>query len=202
MRVKPILVAAVIISAIAFPLLATTTTADNLLAAFNGESNAHARYMAFSAKADAEGYAAVASLFRAAARAEEIHAENHAAVMRELGIAPVANVVTPEVKSTAENLQKAIEGETYEYETMYKDFIDTAQRERQTAAVRTFMLARNAEREHARLYTNDAKSLDSLKGSTSKTFFVCTVCGYTSAKLDFVVCPGCASPKDKFTQVS
>ena len=52
------------------------STLDNLQAAFNGESNANARYLAFAKKADEEGYGQVASLFRAAARAEEIHAAN------------------------------------------------------------------------------------------------------------------------------
>lgn len=199
MKIKATLFA-IAVSVIALPLFALKT-ADNLQAAFNGESNAHARYMAFASKADEEGYKAVASLFRAAAKAEEIHAENHAAVMRDLGITPVASIESPQVKSTAENLQKAIEGETYEYETMYKDFIAVATQEHQTAAMRTFLLARNAEREHARLYSDDASNLDSLKGSDAKAFYVCTVCGFTTAKIDFVNCPGCASPKDKFTRV-
>ena len=50
------------------------TTLDNLQEAFNGESNANARYLAFAQKADEDGYGEVASLFRAAAKAEEIHA--------------------------------------------------------------------------------------------------------------------------------
>src|ERR1019366_4733743 len=61
---------------------------DNLQMAFNGESNAHHRYVAFAKKADDEGYGEVASLFRAAARAEEIHASNHSAVIRKLGAEP------------------------------------------------------------------------------------------------------------------
>ena len=44
------------------------TTLENMQAAFNGESNAHAKYLAFAARADSEGYGEVASLFRAAAR--------------------------------------------------------------------------------------------------------------------------------------
>ncbi|HEX7334620.1 MAG TPA: rubrerythrin family protein, partial [Pyrinomonadaceae bacterium] len=84
-----------------------TKTLDNLQTAFNGESNAKARYLAFAQKAEAEGYGKVASLFRAAARAEDIHANNHAEVIRKLGATPTADVKTPEVKSTAENLQAA-----------------------------------------------------------------------------------------------
>lgn len=200
MKTKTLLFA-LLLSVAALPLFALKTT-DNLQTAYNGESNAHARYMAFAAKADEEGFRAVASLFRAAAAAEEIHAENHASVLRGLGVQPQANIETPDVKSTAENLQASIKGETYEYETMYRDFINVAREENQKAALRTFLLASNAEREHAKLYTADSANLDSLQGSNAKTFFVCTVCGYTTQKLNFVNCPGCASPKEKFTQVS
>jgi rubrerythrin len=51
--------------------------------AFNSRSNAHVRYLALAQRADNEGYGEIASLFRAIARAEEIHAENHAEVTRE-----------------------------------------------------------------------------------------------------------------------
>jgi rubrerythrin len=67
-------------------------TLENLQAAFNGESNARAKYLAFAAKADEEGYAPVASLFRAAAAAEAIHAESHARVIKKMGATPVANI--------------------------------------------------------------------------------------------------------------
>ena len=52
-------------------------TITNLQEAFNGESNAHARYVAFAAQADKDGYPSVASLFRAAALAEQTRASNH-----------------------------------------------------------------------------------------------------------------------------
>lgn len=48
-----------------------TKALENLQTAFNGESNANAKYLAFAKKADDEGYTKVGSLFRAAARAEE-----------------------------------------------------------------------------------------------------------------------------------
>src|SRR5271169_3817001 len=67
----------------------STSTIDNLQAAFNGESNANARYLAFAKKADEEGYTEVASLFRAAAKAEEIHAHNHAVVIEKMGATAV-----------------------------------------------------------------------------------------------------------------
>ncbi len=60
------------------------TTLKNLLAAFEGESNAHAKYIAFAAKADEDGFHGAASLFRAAGRAEQIHAANQARVIKQV----------------------------------------------------------------------------------------------------------------------
>src|SRR5271166_4113130 len=112
-------------------------TVENLQTAFNGESNAHARYLAFAVKADQEGYGEVASLFRAAARAEEIHAANHAAVIKELGGVPQAKIEKPDVKTTRDNLQAAIKGETYERDTMYPEFLKQARIDGSRAAIKS-----------------------------------------------------------------
>lgn len=177
-----------------------TKTLDNLQTAFNGESNAHARYLAFAEKADKEGYGPVASLFRAAARAEEIHAANHAVVIKKMGATPQANIETPDVKSTAENLAVAIKGETYERDEMYPAFIKQARAERNTDALQTFNYAKSAEAEHAKLYTASKDGLTQLKGSGVK-YYVCTVCGYTTKKIDFEKCPSCFNPKEKYVPV-
>lgn len=63
----------------------STKTMQNLQSALNGERNAHSRYLAFAEKADQEGYGGVASLFRAAAAAEEVHGDNHEQTIRDLG---------------------------------------------------------------------------------------------------------------------
>lgn len=178
-----------------------TKSLDNLQTAFNGESNAHARYLAFADKADKEGYGPVASLFRAAARAEEIHAANHAVVIKKLGGTPQATIETPDVKSTAENLAAAIKGETYERDVMYPDFIKQAKAERNTDALQTFNYAKSAEAEHAKLYTGAKDGLAMMKGTGVK-YYVCTVCGYTTQKIDFEKCPSCFNPKEKYVPVS
>lgn len=181
---------------------AATRTIDNLQAAFNGESNARARYLAFAEKADQETYGEVASLFRAAAKAEEIHAANHAAVIKKMGGTPQAKVETPVVKSTKENLEAAIKGESYERDTMYPEFLKQARAERNRDAVQTFNYAKAAEGEHAKLYTEALNNLAELKGSKAKDYFVCTVCGYTAAKLNFAKCPSCFNSKEKYEKVS
>ena len=179
----------------------TPKTLENLQAAFNGESNAHARYLAFAAKADEEGYGQVASLFRAAARAEEIHANNHAAVIKMMGGTPAANIEKPDVKTTADNLRAAIKGESYERDTMYPEFLKQARAERNKDALQTFNYAKTAEAEHARLYTEALDNLQSMTGG-AKTFYVCSVCGYTTTNLDFEKCVSCFNPKDKYVEVS
>ena len=177
-------------------------TIANLQAAYNGESNARARYLEFAKKAETEGYGEVASLFRAAAKAEEVHAANHAVVIKKLGATPTAKIDTPVVKSTKENLEAAIKGETYERDTMYPEFIQQAKVIRNTDAVRTFNLAKTAEAEHAKLYTEALNNLPQLKGTKTKNYFVCSVCGFTTTKVDFTKCPSYFEPKEKYTTIS
>lgn len=181
---------------------ASPTTLENMQAAFNGESNAHARYLAFAKQADSEGFGEVASLFRAAARAEEIHAANHSAVIKEMGAVPQANIEQPEVKSTRENLEAAIKGESYERDTMYPDFLKQARADHNKAAVKSLNFAKTAEEEHAKLYTAALSDLDRLKGTTSVSFFVCPKCGFTVRETNFSKCPSCFTPKESFEKVA
>lgn len=195
----------VIVVLIALPNVAVaagTTTLDNLQTAYNGESNARARYLAFAERADQEQYGEIASLFRAAARAESIHAANHVAVIKQLGGTPEAKIETPGVKSTRENLEAAIKGESYERDTMYPQFLKQARSENKREAVRTLNLAQMAEAEHARLCIAALSDLEKLKNSKVKEYLVCTVCGFTSAKPDLSKCPSCFSHKNKFESVS
>lgn len=189
---------------LAFPagISAATTTLENMQAAFNGESNAHARYLAFAQHADQEGYADVANLFRAAARAEEVHASNHAEVIRGMGAEPKANIEAPEVKSTRENLEAAVKGESYERDTMYPEFIARAKTDGNTKAIKSLNLAKLAEEEHARLYEAALRQLDQSKGVAAGGYYVCPVCGFTVRVADFEKCPSCFTSKEKFEKVS
>lgn len=177
-------------------------TLENLQAAYNGESNAHARYLAFAQKADEEGYGQVASLFRAAARAEQIHLTNHAAVIRKMNAEPTATIETVVVKSTRENLEGAAnQGEAYERDTMYPGFIEQANAEGNQDAVQTFDFARKAEAQHFQLFTQALGNLESMRGK-SHTYYVCTVCGYTTPDPVTSNCVSCSSPAEKYEAVA
>ncbi|CAN5619813.1 rubrerythrin family protein [soil metagenome] len=178
-----------------------TKTLENLQTAYNGESNANVKYLAFAKKADEEGYTKVASLFRAAARAEEIHKTNHADVITKMGGTPKAEIKAAEVKTTAENLKGSIEGETYERDKMYTDFLAEARTANNKDAVRTFNLAKTAEAEHAKLYTEALANLSDWKGG-KLTFFVCSTCGFTTKDATIEKCPVDFTPKEKFESIS
>ncbi len=177
------------------------STMDNLMEAYAGEMNAHTRYLAFSKKAEAEGYHQVASLFRAAAEAEFVHAENHAEVIRSLGGEAKAEVVSPVVKTTAENLKDSIKGESYERDTMYPNFIAQAKEDRNRDAIRSFNFAATAEASHAKFYKEALDNLEQWRDG-KKDFYVCQVCGETLTALPASKCPSCFSPKEVFRLVN
>ncbi len=176
-------------------------TIDNLQAAFDGESNARNKYQGYAKKADEQGYLGVASLFRAAAAAEAIHAASHAMVLKRLGHEAKANIKTVNVGDTRQNLLDALAGETYERDTMYPEFIKQAQAESQKGALMTFQGALAAEAEHARLYQ---QALDELEGwkAEKRTFYVCEVCGWTCEQLPAERCPVCHAKREKFKTIN
>ncbi len=142
-------------------------TEKSLKEAFAGESQANRKYLAFAAKADQEGYLQVARLFRAAAEAETVHAHNHLRALNG-------------IRSTKENLQEAIAGETHEFKTMYPEMIEAAKAEGQKAAERSFNYANLVEKVHAQLYQS---LLDGLaKPQENYSYYVCPVCGFTAEK--------------------
>lgn len=175
------------------------STIENLQAAFDGESNAAAKYEAYAKKADEDGYKGVGSLFRAASHAEKVHAENHAVVIKKMGAEPKADVKVPEPKSTKENLADALKGESYERDTMYPEFIAKARADSNRDAIRTFNFAKQAEAEHAKFYKAALDSVDDWKDA--RDFYVCSVCGNTVLKIDFDKCPVCFEPKSAYKQI-
>jgi rubrerythrin len=175
-------------------------TLKNLLTAYEGESNASVKYTAFAIKAEVEGYLRAAALFRAAARAEQVHAAHHARVIDQLGGTAHAVIHAPEVKSTRENLEVAKAGEEYERDVMYADFIKEAIATGQKAAERTFTLASKAENVHAHLYGEALANLEAQRAPT--TFYVCLICGEVTDNFDETEhCPICNAPRAKFDSV-
>jgi rubrerythrin len=177
-------------------------TLKNLLTAFEGESNAHAKYAAFAGKADEEGLHGIASLFRAASRAEEIHAANHAGAIVRLGGEPKCEIHPAAIETTAKNLKTALAGETYEVETMYPEFL--AQVDNEPTAERTFNFAFRAEKTHIRLYTAAIAALAAGEAwiKEARSYAVCPTCGHTVESIaPQERCPTCRVPGERFETI-
>ncbi len=163
-------------------------TEENLKAAFAGESQANRMYLAFAKKAEEEGLTQVAKLFKAAAEAETVHALNHLNVMGQ-------------VKSTAENLGTAVSGETYEFKSMYPQFIEDAKNEGNKKALQSFEYANKVEQIHANLYQKALDALKNKKELPKVDMYVCPVCGNTFEGNTPDMCPICATKKEKFMKI-
>ena len=165
-----------------------TKTVDNLKTAFAGESQANRKYLAFAKRAEIEGFPQIAKLFRAAAEAETVHAHAHLNVLGE-------------VKTTSENLDVAVNGETFEFTNMYPQFIEEAKAEGNKAAMISFDNANKVEQIHANLYKQAIASLGNKQDMPKADINVCPVCGNTFVGETPDKCPICGVTKEKFQKI-
>lgn len=163
------------------------TTNDNLKSAITGEYGASTKYAAFSKAAADAGYPSLAKLFAATSKAESFHVSSHQKVLGQnwLPEKPVVKAGT-----MAENLQAGIDGETYEFTKMYPGFIEQANKDCNTAAVKSFKNASAAEQNHAELYKAELKNVASLKG-VDADWYLCPKCGLVSKDGAPDTCPIC-----------
>lgn len=164
-----------------------TVTEKNLKDAFAGESQANRKYLAFAKKAEQDGFANVARLFRTAAEAETIHAHGHLEALGGVG-------------STADNLRAAVAGETYEFTEMYPPMLAQAETE-QHKAKRMFNYASKAEAVHAKLYQMALAAVEQGKDLAETNFFLCPVCGHIELGAPPASCPICGAKGEKFVRV-
>lgn len=160
-------------------------TEENLTNAFAGESQAHIKYLAFADKAESEMLSNIARLFRANSFAEQVHAINH---LRALG----------KIEKTEENIQTAINGETYEVTEMYPVYARIAEEEQEKVSETVINWALAAEKVHAELYKKAKEALEKRQDLEYKSINVCEVCGFTVEGEASDKCPVCGSPQEKF----
>lgn len=165
------------------------STKENLAEAFAGESQANRKYLAFAAKAEAEGLPQVAKLFRAAAHAETVHAHAH---LRAMG----------GIKGTVENLKEAIEGEGFEFQQMYPPFLEQAKKEGDRAAENSFKFALAVEEVHHDLYQQALAAVQNGVDLADRPIYVCEVCGNTVYDEAPEKCAVCLVPKEKFSRIA
>lgn len=164
------------------------STKKNLADAFAGESQANRKYLAFARQADLDGFAQVARLFRAAAHAETIHALAH---LRAMG----------GIKSTAENLAAAVEGEGFEFQQMYPPYLQQAKEEGDQLAEISFRNALAVEEIHYKLYSDALQAVKAGNDLVTHSIHVCEICGNTVYDEVPECCPVCGVPRDKYTEI-
>lgn len=163
-------------------------TSDNLKEAFAGESQANQKYRAFAQKAEQDGFANVARMFRTTAEAERIHAEGHLKALAGVG-------------STAENLKAAIAGETYEFTSMYPPMLAQAEEEGHRAKL-MFGYAVKAEAVHAELYRRALEAVEQNRDLAEARFYLCPVCGHIEFGAPPEKCPICGALGSKYVEVA
>ena len=179
----------VLAAALLLPLGAAPFKVRNILEkALVNEREAVARYEAFAAKAMEENQAGAASLFRACARAERVHAARFAAALEERGLPVPAEVeLHPAAGSTAENIRAAAAAEMGERDGIYHEALEIAAEFKDPQLARIFDQTRDTEVEHANLLLAAARSPNL---QATKPFYVCDQCGYTT-DIDLPMCALC-----------
>ena len=160
-------------------------TEASLRAAFAGESQAAEKYLVFAEQAEEDGYPHIAKLFRAISFAETRHARNHLRVLGGVG-------------TTAENLEVAFGGETFEIDEMYPAYREIAKLQRNAQANHSFRYAFKAEMDHKRMYS-EARA-QALEGAdiADAPVSVCLICGHTVIGDVPDKCPVCAAAKEYY----
>ena len=164
------------------------TTNEHLKEAFSGESQANQKYRAFAKQAEKEGFANIAKLFRTTAEAERIHAEGH---LKALDM----------ITNTADNLQAAIDGETYEFTEMYPPMLEQALADDHKAK-RMFKFAVDAEEVHAQIYAKALEAVKAGKDMDISEFYLCPICGYIELGAAPEECPVCGAKSKVFCQIA
>jgi rubrerythrin len=155
----------------------------SLKSAFAGESQAAEKYLVFAEKAEAEGLPNVANLFRAISFAETRHARNHLGTMSGIG-------------GTADNLQTAFEGESFEIDEMYPAYVEVAKVQGDRQAQKSMHWALKAEMDHKRMYAEARQEVLKGKDIGKQAVSVCLICGHTVIGELPDKCPVCAAAKE------
>ena len=175
---------------------ASEITMENLQTAYAKSIKHQTMYTLFTKQAEKEHLTLAANLYHAVARSEEIHASNHAELMRKYGIVPKApQLDSIPVGTTLQTLKMALSSEQIEVESMYPNLIRTAELEKLPDAAEQFEKTKAADARQVELMQ---EALDKNIKIQKVPYFVCLGCGYilTSEKTD--ECPNCHAKKEKF----
>lgn len=184
----------------------TSKTAQNLMNAFAGESQARNRYTFYASRAKKEGFLEIADIFLATAANEKEHAGiffkhlvSHGfedEMMTVQAMYPVALS-----GSTTDNLVSAANGELEEWEVLYPKFAEVAREEGFADVARSFSLIADIEKRHEQRYREVYELL--IEGKWYKrdeeVIWECAECGHVHiGKMAPTICPVCTHDQSYF----
>jgi len=184
-----------------------TKTAENLLKAFAGESQARNRYTYYASVADKEGYKQIRNIFIETADNEKEHAKRFYKFLLEgfAGELPASIQITADYPvaqgTTLDNLKAAASGENEEWTSLYPAFAKVAEEEGFPEVAAAWKMISLAEKRHEIRYNKLAENIaaDKVFKKDEKVLWKCTNCGYvhegTTAPEK---CPACVHPQGYF----
>ncbi len=139
--------------------LSNANTAKNLEAAFGGESMANRKYLFFAELTKELGFKELSKLFKETANQETEHAFAHFRLIHPELVVDTSQLTDEQKKQIATRcLELAIEGETYEYTTMYPEFASQAKMDRDESAQAEFEAQETESKQHAAIFRKAAQN--------------------------------------------
>lgn len=181
-----------------------TKTAQNLMTAFAGESQARTRYTFYASQAKKDGYVQISNIFTETANNEKEHAETFYKFMKDelAGEEIEVNWAFPvELQDTKANLLAAAEGEHEEFVSMYPGFADIAEAEGFQEIAYRFREIAEVEDRHERRFRKLLFNIESNQvfERDEVVEWKCDNCGYIhTGKSAPVRCPACDHPQEYF----
>lgn len=184
-----------------------TKTAENLLKAFAGESQARNRYTFYASVADKEGFKQIKNIFIETADNEKEHAKRfYKLLVAGLdGELPTAIGITADfpvaLGTTLENLKAAAAGENEEWSDLYPEFAKVADEEGFPEIAATFRMIAKVEKHHEERYKKLADNVANglVFKKNEKVVWKCGNCGYIHEGNEAPdKCPACAHPQSYF----
>lgn len=181
-----------------------TRTAENLMKAFAGESQARNRYTYYASAAKKEGYVQISNIFMETAENEKEHAKRFFKFLNESlkGEMVEINAAYPvSLGDTKSNLLAAANGENEEWSDLYPEFAKVADGEGFPEVAVVFKKIAEVEKHHEERYRKLLSNLenDSAFKKSVVTKWKCNNCGYVHEGENAPeICPACAHPQGYF----
>lgn len=172
-------------------------TEQNLLKAFAGESQAKNRYEFFAKQAKKDGFNQIANIFLETAKHEQAHASRFFKFLEGGMVEITAAYPAGIIRSTADNLKAAAEGENEEWTILYPGFAEIAKQEGFPEVAAAFKAIAKVEAEHEKRYLKLLQNIseDKVFMKDGKVLWMCLNCGYVyESQKALEMCPACQHP--------